>query len=207
MKAKYTEENLLRYGCYLIVVRSLPLPTLHFLDEAHFDHRDFARSRVCGPRNSSRRVVITEYPLGERYSSTVLLSPGAVRPLRFGIRTETNSQWDFLHFLLEAAATGAFQPGDFLILDNARIHFAAESQDLLIRFLDFFRIRLLFLPTYSPELNPCELVWASVKRFLRDNDFPGVPPTQSIFMKLALMPREDIINYCLHCIYKPSLLM
>jgi len=29
-------------------------------------------------------------------------------------------------------------------------------------------VRIVFLPTYSPELNPCEFVFAQVKRYLRD---------------------------------------
>ena len=34
-------------------------------------------------------------------------------------------------------------------------------------FLAATGVRLLFLPTYSPELNPCELVFAMIKNHVR----------------------------------------
>jgi transposase len=38
------------------------------------------------------------------------------------------------------------------------------------------KVRLLFLPPYSPDYNPIEKSWANMKRFLRNNlkDFPSV---------------------------------
>jgi len=38
------------------------------------------------------------------------------------------------------------------------------------------KVRLLFLPPYSPGYNPIEKSWANMKRFLRDNskDFQSV---------------------------------
>jgi transposase len=47
-----------------------------------------------------------------------------------------------------------------LFLDNAMIHLA-KITGKLARDLD---ITLVFLPTYSPDLNPIELIWKSVKR-------------------------------------------
>jgi transposase len=56
-----------------------------------------------------------------------------------------------------------------LILDNARWH---HSQ-LLMKFFDKKRKRLvlLFLPAYSPELNPIERVWRVTRRKITHNRF------------------------------------
>ena len=53
------------------------------------------------------------------------------------------------------------------LCDNASIHFAAEVALPLSELFDTAGVRLVFLPAYSPELNPCELVFAQVKNGLR----------------------------------------
>jgi len=56
-----------------------------------------------------------------------------------------------------------------LILDNARWH---RSQDLQSLFQSQKkRLALLFLPPYSPELNPIERVWRVTRRLFTHNHF------------------------------------
>ena len=47
-----------------------------------------------------------------------------------------------------------------MILDNFRTHHAIVVQEKTKK----LNILLLFLPPYSPDLNPIELVWKSIKR-------------------------------------------
>lgn len=57
----------------------------------------------------------------------------------------------------------ALRPGDVVVLDNlaahkdARVRQAVEARGAV----------LLFLPPYSPDLNPIERAWAKVKAWLR----------------------------------------
>lgn len=57
----------------------------------------------------------------------------------------------------------ALRPGQVVILDNASFH---KSPDL-IDMVENIGCHLLFLPPYSPDLNPIEKVWANFKRNLR----------------------------------------
>ena len=47
-----------------------------------------------------------------------------------------------------------------LVLDNSRSHHA----DKTIRKVRKLKITLVFLPPYSPDLNPVEFVWKTIKR-------------------------------------------
>lgn len=51
------------------------------------------------------------------------------------------------------------KPGDVLIMDNCRIHYISELKTLL----ESVGARPLFLPPYSPELNPIEETFSLIK--------------------------------------------
>jgi transposase len=55
--------------------------------------------------------------------------------------------------------------GSTIIMDNARFHRKAALLELVRKAQR--KITLLFLPAYSPELNPIEKSWANLKRFLK----------------------------------------
>ena len=55
-------------------------------------------------------------------------------------------------------------PGQVLILDNASFHKSAESQKLI----EEAGCKILFLPPYSPDLNPIEKYWANMKNRVRE---------------------------------------
>ena len=55
------------------------------------------------------------------------------------------------------------RPGDIVVCDNLAAHRDAEAQ----KFIEACGAQLLFLPAYSPDLNPIEMMWAKVKAHLR----------------------------------------
>ncbi|MBS3903093.1 MAG: transposase [Anaplasmataceae bacterium] len=54
--------------------------------------------------------------------------------------------------------------GQVLILDNARFHKSAETRKLI----EAHGCEILFLPPYSPDLNPIEKYWANMKTKIRE---------------------------------------
>ena len=55
------------------------------------------------------------------------------------------------------------RPGDVVVLDNLSSHKSARTRDLI----EAVGARLEFLPPYSPDLNPIEMVFAKIKQGLR----------------------------------------
>lgn len=56
-----------------------------------------------------------------------------------------------------------------LVLDNARFHHAIINREYFDSVKD--KIKLLFLPAYSPELNPIESFWKKTRRGVTHNRY------------------------------------
>lgn len=55
------------------------------------------------------------------------------------------------------------KPGKIIILDNAKIHKSYEVLELA----ESAGCKVIFLPPYSPDLNPIEKFWANLKRAIK----------------------------------------
>jgi transposase len=64
---------------------------------------------------------------------------------------------------IETQLAPTLQPGDVVILDNLQVHKSAKAAATLKQRGAWF----LFLPAYSPDLNPIEMAFAKLKAHLR----------------------------------------
>jgi transposase len=71
---------------------------------------------------------------------------------------------DFIRYLLQST-----QGKIYLILDNARWHRSKDLKDFFEANRD--RLVFIFLPVYSPELNPIERVWRITRRMITHNRY------------------------------------
>ena len=114
-------------------------------------------------------------------------------------RNESNTQVDFLKFLVDAIDEKYLKRGDFVVCDNASIHGGEETLELLLEYLQVNEVTLIYLPAYSPELNPCELVFAMVKTFLRNNRNISIPLLEDIAIGFAIPTKENMENFYHKC--------
>ena len=89
--------------------------------------------------------------------------------------------------------------GDYFICDNAPIHDSDDILETLDDTLTVAGVRLIFLPKYSPELNPCESVFGKVKEYLRfhrgKKEF-----WWEIVQAFACVELSDVVGYYIDCI-------
>ena len=55
------------------------------------------------------------------------------------------------------------RPGDIVIADNLSAHKSQKARDII----KMQQAEFIFLPAYSPDLNPIEKMWSKVKQVLR----------------------------------------
>jgi transposase len=65
---------------------------------------------------------------------------------------------------LEKVLVPELMPGQVVILDNASFHKSKTSIEIIQK----AGCKVLFLPPYSPDLNPIEKFWANFKRRVRE---------------------------------------
>lgn len=89
-------------------------------------------------------------------------------------------------------------PGQVVVLDNLSVHRAARVRVLIER----AGCRLLFLPPYSPDMNPIEQAWSKLKALLRS---VGARTTAALHDALAgvvdAITPDDARGYFHHCGY------
>ena len=90
------------------------------------------------------------------------------------------------------------RPGDIVVMDNLAPHKSEETLALIKE----AGAEVLFLPAYSPDLNPIEKMWSKVKTLLRGAE----PRTQetlvaAIGAALQKITPQDAINWFASCGY------
>ncbi len=70
---------------------------------------------------------------------------------------------DLFNFWLETCLIPVLKPGQIVILENATFHKSEKTKTLI----ENASCILLFLPPYSPDLNPIETFWANLKAKIR----------------------------------------
>ncbi|MDR6790359.1 transposase [Sphingomonas sp. BE138] len=89
-------------------------------------------------------------------------------------------------------------PGDVVILDNLSSHKGAEAAALV----EACGATLLFLPPYSPDLNPIEMVFAKLKHLLRK---AGERTREGLWNRIGSLlddfPPNQCANYFTHAGY------
>lgn len=68
----------------------------------------------------------------------------------------------FLYFL-QYFLCPLLSEGDYVVLDNASVH----KVDDVKRLIEATGATVIYLPPYSPELNPIELAWNKMKTYIR----------------------------------------
>lgn len=115
------------------------------------------------------------------------------------IRTNSNTQWDFLGFFISMVEQKRLVPGNYLVVDNATEHHGSDSWSALRSLLTTVGIHLLFLPKYSPEFNPCELVFAAMKNWIRAHRSTTQPLWVVILSALAQVLFAEVLAFYWKC--------
>ena len=148
-------------------------------DEVHFQ-RHSSLMRMWAPKGHQPRVLSPSVRHKVGFFGALNLKTGQL-VTQEAPTFSAQTFGDFIRYLLQST-----QDKILLILDNARWHRSKELKE----FFESNRERLtfLFLPAYSPELNPIERVWRITRRKVTHNRyFPSIED-----LRLALVTQFTV---------------
>ena len=104
----------------------------------------------------------------------------------------------FLNYVRQQLAP-AFEPGDILILDNLASHKVRGVREAI----EGVGAHVLYLPPYSPDLNPIEMAFSKMRRLLRSLATRTVDALwQACGTVLQAFSPTEIRNYFRHAGYR-----
>ena len=99
----------------------------------------------------------------------------------------------FLEFLKYTLAP-SLRYGDIVVMDNLSIHKVKGVEEIILS----VNALPLYLPPYSPDLNPIELLWAKLKNFLRSQKIRDKKILKNAVRSGIL---KIVSSDCIHCFY------
>jgi transposase len=132
---------------------------LVFLDESGVTTsmtRLFARSQGGGR--------IYEAMPDSRWKILTIIGAMSLRGMIATMTIEEATDGDIFRAYVEQVLCAALQPGDVVVMDNLSSHKVSGVREMIEK----AGAEVLYLPPYSPDLNPIEKAWSKLKKILRD---------------------------------------
>ena len=90
------------------------------------------------------------------------------------------------------------RPGDIVVMDNLGAH----KSEATLALIAGAGAQARFLPAYSPDLNPIEMMWSKIKAFLRAAEARSEQDLlKTIAQALAAVSAKDAQGWFAHCGY------
>jgi hypothetical protein len=194
------QRNTLFRASYIANVSYFPKQMLVWVDETGCNKRDLLRKYGYAFRGE-RAVCHNLFVRGKRISAIAALSHQGILDVSLTTMSVDGEMFcDFIrgYLIPNMMPYNGVNPNSVVVMDNCAIHHVQGVQELL----EAAGIVILYLPPYSPDLNPIEEAFSKVKGYLKEHEdlisvFPQpIPIVQSAFNSIT---RNQCQNWIAHC--------
>lgn len=118
-------------------------------------------TRLRGRAPRGERLV-EKVPHGH-WKTTTLVAALGIEGLRCSTVVDGAINAEVFEAFVQQVLAPQLRPGDLVVMDNLSSHKSQRTRQLIAA----AGAQLLFLPPYSPDLNPIEMIFAKIKQTLR----------------------------------------
>jgi transposase len=123
----------------------------------------------------------------------------SLRGIEAAMTVEAATDAEIFTAYVEQVLCATLRPGDVVVLDNLSAHKVAGIAEKV----QACGARLLYLPPYSPDLNPIEKAWSKFKQYLRKAKARTAEALdQAITEALQTITAENAQAWFRHCGYR-----
>jgi transposase len=154
-------------------------------------------TRLYGRAEPGQRV--RDHVPGDRGGNVSTIGALGLDGIRTGLSVPGAIDGETMLFFVEELLVPTLKRGDIIVMDNNPTHKLDDIEDAI----EAAGAWVLFLPTYSPDLNPIELCWSKVKSRLRSLK-PRTSPAllDALGQAFSSVTRHDILHWFQHCGYQ-----
>jgi len=166
---------------------------LIFIDET------WGKTNMTRLRGRARRGerLLSKVPHGH-WKTTTLIAALGIEGILCSTVVDGAVNGDVFESFVEHVLVSELRPGDVVIMDNLSSHKRQSTRELI----EGAGAELVFLPPYSPDLNPIEMVFAKIKQKLRTLACRTVDSLwRSMQSVLDTITSSDARNCFRHCGY------
>lgn len=150
------------------------------------------RKRGRTPRG---KRLVDKTPHGH-WKTTTLIAALGLTGMRCSTVVDGAVNADVFEAFVEQVLVHELRPGDVVVMDNLSSHKRPRVRELI----EAAGARLVFLPPYSPDLNPIEMIFAKIKQTLRTLAFRTRDALwnamQSVLNQITPADAENCYKHC-----------
>ena len=182
---RFTDQNIRYTQAFIEYCQTKHPSQIKYMDESGFTLVD--AGKTYGHSEKGKRCYeMVRYHPGANLTLNVLTGMDGI--LYFNFVNGPSNTDTYLQFWGEASISQdgfgrpIFMPGDLIVVDNCPFHHH-QAERILYEYFDAMGVEYTFLPTYSPDLNPVERVFLTLKTLLKTSKFSEIAQNN---LKLAI---------------------
>lgn len=168
-----------------------------FIDESGF-HTSMTRLRARAPKGER---AYGKVPRNRGKNQTLIASITLEGGMGTSVAIEGSTDSELFETYVEEFLAPTLTVGQVVVLDKLGAHRTQKVRELV----EGRGADLLFLPSYSPDLNPIEEAFSKLKQIVRKaGRRTREALNEAISEALAAVTLEDVASWFAHCGYRPQ---
>ena len=175
-KNRYTQDNVRLTQEYFDFIATQNPVNIKFMDEAGVNTSSGKRNYGCS-HVGEVAVQISRHAQGPNHTVNLLIGLDGTKfcTVHEGAQDSTGYVGFFHEAMNGHSDLGQpiLQPGDIIVVDNCATHHF-EAEEILTSYFEDYDIQYVFLPKYSPDLNPVEKCFSKMKTLLKQGYYQAL---------------------------------
>lgn len=178
-------------------IKNISVKDLIFLDESG---ANLQMAPLYGRSILGERAIISK---PSKYGNKItMISAISIDKIEASLYGEWAADGNIFLEFVEKCLCPILKPGNVVVMDNVRFHKVNGVEQLI----NGIGAKVIYLPPYSPELNPIEEMWSKIKNILRKSSARTITKFKKVIKKAFLsITTSNISGWFRHAGYMDHL--